>query len=271
MVRRFCNHALILACFLFVGCTTKTVPFPEILGTKLNVTEVEEILRELTQNDNEVTSFRTLSRTRFEEPDDSYSVRHALVFSKPSSLRIETLPVNSGYTLSLLTASEGSATFLYPPDEIAIVGSSGAKLLKKIIRIPATEREIMSLLSGRVPAKYIESTNLKSFTLTRSLDGSEVAIVRGANQHYWLVESDSLRLRKVQIRDADGKRIRLAVSYESFQTLDSGIEVPSRFTVSLPDEDLVLRFLLQGPRVNEEISPELFVVEVPKGYSQRNL
>jgi hypothetical protein len=256
--------------FLFVmlwcaGCgTSLTALKPSVKGEPLHQMEADAIIERLWVRDNEIRTLRALARSTFVHGDDSQSVRQIFVFQKPDKLRLETLALQTATTLSLVTSREGIATYLDPGQKEAKTGNAESQFFNALLHIPASEQELMSLISGRVPSRFLVPGELEVY---RNGDGT-LSLVKGNFLYYWLVDEADLSVRECQIRDVFKDNLLFRVVYEG-RRVEDNIVLPETIHLHMPADRFETRIGFGKITVNAPIPAGLFNVAIPSDYSVR--
>lgn len=256
-------RAMALAlCLIGAGCGAGALSVrPKIKTSPLLSLETDGIVERLWLRDNEVTSLRALSRSTFEQEDDSQTVRQVFVFEKPDKLRFETLPLNASIALSLVISRDGLATFLDSIQKKATRGSAEKEFFNALLHIPASERELMSFLTGRIPTRFLNPGELQMY---RNGDGT-LSVVKDDFLYYWVVNETDYSVRECQIRDQFKGILLFKVTYEGTQVV-SDIVLPKKISLEVPKEDFKSTIDFTQVKLNEDVPDNLFKVEIPSDY-----
>src|SRR4051794_8665707 len=83
-----------------------------VKGVQVDPVSAQSAISPLTTAALEITSFRGLFKTVIRHGKDAELIRHAIVFTRPNKIRIETLPRDAAWTLSLLVSEGKNLTLL---------------------------------------------------------------------------------------------------------------------------------------------------------------
>jgi len=230
-------------------------------GSPISPHEEYKVAQLLIDKDEEIKSFRGLYRSSFEHEKESWQARQAVVFQKPDKLRIEALPLVGVATISLLVARQGVATYLDVPNKKAYQGSAESDFFNQFLKVSASERELMSLFVGRIPARYLNAVQIRSI-------GDSYSVTRGG--YVWKINKSTLLCSYAEVRDAFNERIIFSIEYGSpMQINKSSVSVPNSIKiVSHRDSSTALGELVSG-EINLSINSTLFEQKIPIDFSKR--
>ena len=202
---------------LLSSCTPRVprIPFD---GTIASTSLTATIREKLTARDGELTSLRALADAEISDTGHGGSqgvahLREAVVFVKPDKLRLEILPTQGAYALSLLVTNNGSLTYLEPPEKRAVRGSESERVIYSILKLAVGERELMSLLTGRIPPRYLSKEGGAALLVSR--DSSSYLLSRGDGAEDFEIDSESLFLKRVTFRSRFNDSLVGEITYSS--------------------------------------------------------
>jgi outer membrane lipoprotein-sorting protein len=244
---------------------------PEVRGATLSSQESRDVLTRVSQKTSEVQSFRALSNTEFRYRGDANYLRHVFAFERPALLRVETFPTNANFTIALLTANSENIVLLEPGEKKAVKSSSAAELIKSYLYLPLDEESLMSLLTGRLPGKVIQSMeNSGNTRLVSDTSSGKLSLVKGDFHYYAALDAVTLDLYDFQIRDEFSGRIELEVAFSNY--IDwNGVRVPSSIKLAMPADNVEAKFELESFKVNQQLPAQLFQTRIPSDFDVESL
>lgn len=145
---------LLTCCFLF-GCSA-TIPIPVSRGTLQSTTDTS-LVKIFFNPRTEPNFVKSLYTVYFKQDEqESLRFRYAISYKNPDKLRIETLPINAFYTLSLFTTSEGKFSLKDLQNNHQETGELSEEVLKKAFGISISIPEILSIIQMKVPYSISE-------------------------------------------------------------------------------------------------------------------
>lgn len=266
---RIANAVLVTFALILSSCV-RPPPLPSLIGQPYSADLLDDLEKRLIQEDSEVRALRVSARAEIEAALHREILRYAIVFSRPDDLRVEVFPTSANYTLSLLVANDGKVTFIDSVNRQAVVTQSGEELIRSYFFIPAGEEDLMSLIAGRMPRRFIE----RAFEpgrgrVVENPDKGTIEIVRGDFEDYWLLDAKTLDIREVQLRNAFDSEVELHLKFGEYQVTD-GVRLPTSIELRLPSENATITFTYNKVTLNPELPNALFSVRVPAGYQIRD-
>lgn len=257
-----------LAVLLFSACTLRPhssqVPSGAVLLPPQESTRALEVVR---QQSAAVRTFKALSDTSIFYGDEQSTLRYVFAFEGPDKLRIEALPLNGFYTLSLFVAAEGRALLLDPAEKKAETGAFEAPLIRKMLRLPLSGRDLPSLIAGRVAADILGAGNFKVYA---ALNSEKLYFLSADERYYFICGRLSGLPEYFEIRDPFRGGLALAVSYSDWRNF-GGFDIPVALKVHAAGDDMDLDLSLSNVAVNQVLPARLFKVDIPASYRIVNL
>ncbi len=258
-VRSVLTHVVFFVAL--TGCSRMFFPKPVLSGVPLSEEEAQGIVKTLTERDEQLVSFRGLARTTLTEGKERATFRQAVVFFKPSDLRIEAIPTTSAVTLNLLTIHEGEIVLLDPAEKRAVRGRDTRKILREFLKFPLSEGELMSLLVGNIPGRALLPMS-EPLRVYRNDATNTLTLVRGDFREYFKLRASDYALVEAQYRDKNG--IELLTRLEFVPKEDGS---PQEMLLSLPEEKTTMKLVWSSQTRNAALSEELFSVTIPEDYT----
>ena len=235
-----------------------------VTGHELSGSSKSRLLAMIQQKSNDIKSFKALARVEVIYRDRNSSLRYGLLAERPNFFRIEGLPLNGSYSLSVLTAYADRLQLVDHTNKTVTFGPLSRSSLEALLQIPADPNELIDYLAGVVPA--LTSTQLsKDLRVFFDPELKKYYLMSSDMLNFWQIDSLSLRLEKAQFKQADQLEPFLEISYEH------GQQDPKNLEFVIPDKDLKIKLQYQIVNTNSKIRSFSFNVPVPEGYKLRAL
>jgi outer membrane lipoprotein-sorting protein len=241
-----------------VSCSPRPARFSIEQGMLLSPEEQGSILSLFLTRDKELSSLRQLARVRFETSEGSQTGRQVLLFERPDRVRLETLPLNTNYSLSLLVALNGQATYVDFANKKAYQGNAERELFGRFLKVPASERVLLSVFSGRVPTELIQEGDVK---VSRLADGT-LQLNRGEGLFVWHLSGTDQKVFRFFATDTLKDKPLVDITYE-WGTPVKGVELPKGMTMFFPTDGSRTFLEFTQQKVNEDIRDDLFEAVIP--------
>lgn len=250
--------SLTLASFLFSSCGSLTGRIPEKSADHIKAVN---LLSSLNTKNKNLKAFKGIGRIKLWHNNDTWlDERVAWAADSPSSLRIEVLV--SGHP-AIKFSTDGN--FLYyldlttKPSSFKKIRSTDA-CLDRLVSIPIRSRDVVSLLSGRIPIHEYTSAGLIKSKLKKGYILVLKKRWRGVIEKIYLDENKS-EIQKVEIFNTDGS-LKYRAVFKSMQHIKD-YHVPLKLVISNDDG---AGFMLDIERymADVSVSPSMFVLSPPK-------
>jgi outer membrane lipoprotein-sorting protein len=242
-----------------VGCTRVMTPR---LGDKALIVATDEsnnVISRLRERGNEIRSFRSLYRSRFSSSEGTWTLRQAVAFQKPDSLRIDTLALVGLSALSLAQIKGKKAMYLDLAEKKASVAHASSDWSLRYLKLPLTPQELMALITGRLASSTLEALSQDSGVKG---DADSWYITQG-NYLYAKVNKKSFLLDEVQLWDQFKDKELLSLTFKSYK--EDGI--PNELSVVIPKISLSVNLVASSSSINPTIPDSTFEVEVPPDFT----
>lgn len=195
---------------------------------------------------------RTLAQIDLTTPRGRYPARAALIFRKPSFLRIELLPVIGAPEFILAASPEKMSVFIPGKNEF-YTGSPSASNFTKFLPWPVEIDDMVMMLTGAYPS--IVGKN----DLNRIPEDNDARIVvvdspSGCTQTVWLGDHDKL-LERV-LRDETGKML-----YRTRYIYEGSSDVPEK--IMMADGTTSLTIIFTDVKIEREADLSIFDLPEP--------
>lgn len=249
---------MIMAFSIMTGCglrrTVQETPETQVADHR---SEAEELIGRIKRQNEAITAFKGVGRIRYLSQGKLHVNRGAWAGIKPNKFRIEIL--NPARQPAASIASDGQWLCLLSHHEGRFHKERAEDAdLSKLIAMPVTISEIITLLSGGVPLRPYQRAYLKP-----NPNGKGWVIVlkkrwRGVVEKFFLDEKKE-RVRQVEVYNLGGLVYR--VNYQKQRSFN-GVRLPQRIVVSNRDE---VAFQMDVDRywVNVPVSTAMFQLKPP--------
>ncbi len=263
--------SLSLLILLSTGCTATRTRLTLEGTSSLSPPERARFLSLMRQRKEEIHTLRLLFKSTFRKSSvpESRTVRTALVFRNPDSVRLEILPFGAAQSLQLLVSSIDGSTLLSPSDRTAVVSrAEKGGLLRTALHLPLSEADLSFYMVARVPERFFallsdeRDAGISCNAITRRC---LVELLQFGDQ--WIVDADSGRLLQAQLLNRFTKDPSVALQYSNQATAIDSVEIPQEINIAVPEQELQLEFRLIKGRINVSVPDALFEVFIPPSYS----
>jgi outer membrane lipoprotein-sorting protein len=247
--------ALSLTLYFMSGCSGLVIDQPP---KPKNLIEIQTLLSELTDRNHSLKSFKGIGKVTVNRAGSEYSARLAWAGTQPDKLRIELFGAPGQPKAGF--ASDGKWLYYFDPSDtqhaIRKISSKDSSL-RKFIYIPITSREIVTLLSGRIPdfAHY-------SFNLRKSHQGYILIL----NKRWWTgvqkIYLDPTKKKVQKIETFQGNSLVYRAEFLEMQTVKEYL-VPLNLLIS-DNNGTFFRLHINRYWANVSVSPEMFQLKPPK-------
>ena len=250
--------SLVAASFLFSSCASLTGRMPEKSADHVEAVNLLAVLNTKNQN---LKAFKGIGRIKlWYNNNPGIDERVAWAGTNPSNLLIVVLV--SGHP-AIKFSTDGN--FLYyldlttKPTAFKKIRSTDARL-DRLVSIPIRSRDVVSLLSGRIPIHEYTSAGLMKNKLKKGYILVLKRRWRGVIEKVYLDENKS-DIQQVEIFKSDGS-LKYRAVFKTMQYI-KGYHVPLKLVISNDDG---AGFMLDIERymADVSVSPSMFVLSPPR-------
>jgi hypothetical protein len=265
---------------------------------------IENLRNSLLQADTSLFSLRSLMKVKYKNlestkdstvdeehtPPRQQTFRQVFLFKKPHLLRLETIPLNTAYALSVLVTNSKTSLYIDNVEKKAYTGNIEHVLFNSLLRLPASEEELISFLSGRVPVKYLKKNDLTFYQeseKTQLDDRLQSPSIQKIHIFYrnileWVIDAKTLALLHVTAKDQFKDKVLLEADFEweelknlnaPSETKISHVTMPSKYVFTIPSEKTQIEGKYEQYEINENakiVDEEKFIVKIPDGFEVVN-
>lgn len=246
---------------LFLNACSTSIQIPEVEGSRLGPAEEKDLFDRINAQAEQIRSGKMLLKTSITHGSDLFSFRQAVVFHKPDSIRIESFPDNSFFSLNLFVSGKEGSLFLDNQEKEVYLSADPRLLLEEQLHFPVDETLLFRIISG-----YFESLDFSNRYHALRLSGNEIALRVSDGSELWLIDEESLRIKRFWL-SVDGDKDVTISGLLTYQPLSL---LPEEIEASLPKKNLSLKFKRVSSTINPEISDSLFQARIPDGYEIKN-
>lgn len=263
-LRRICIGVLFVtfASLSISGCTRLSF-HPLVSGSEVSDEEKASVSTRLKEKDEQLYTFRGIAKGKSEGGEIEGQFRQVMVFERPDKLRLEWLPIDAAYTLQLLIAKGGTATYLDTQSKKAVKGSLKHQFFESALNLPADEQTIMSLIIGFVPARFAVRDDLKIY---KDATLNKIFVFTGDKSFYARLDPVSLLIEECELRNQFNGKLIVRASY-SRKSLSP---LPQRVVIYSRDDGSTTDFTFVNAEQNLQIPSKLFEISIPSDYEVEN-
>jgi hypothetical protein len=252
---------LYLLCILaFPGCSLIT-PSPDdmkLAALPMNPKAVLEQTGVFHRN-----ILKAMANIEVKHGSERYSTKAGLIIKKPSSLRIEAIPI-IGPVNFFLSIQEDVLKIFFPQKGIFYVGKATNENLSNVAHFITAEmrvEDLLSLMSGTYPQIDEKTLVLKGVVEEKRYRVDRITEGRRL-QSLWVDRANN-HLVEVQVFKENGKIAYTAI-FEDFNTTEGSIVAPLKITI-LSGEDEYSRLIIRYSSIQyvTEIESSAFDLQIP--------
>ncbi len=233
-------------------------PLPLPPGAEVSEARKQEIQAQLSKRSAALENFRALWNATLNTESLRGSFRYAVVYSRPSLMRVEVFPTNAAYALQLAAVTPERSVYLDNTTREALVGKAPEEIFEKLFGMELPLEAIVFMLTASVPE--LEDASF--------FEGNGLILVQDSQERlFWTLDAASLDITSVEIRPGLLRDLAARISYNDYQAHE-GIRFPHRCQVDVLYPSLAGTLSLRAAmvRLNSEIDPKLFEVAIPENF-----
>jgi len=270
MKLKFCRALSLILAFFFSGCYGRAF-HPLFDGEALSEAQRGAALNKILSYKNEAQTFRCLSHARSDINGEKATLRYAIVFERPDKLRIEALPLNSAYALSIVIANGDKFLALDTSSKRAYSGKPDAENFSKTLNLKLDSKSLIPLVIGRLPLELYTLLGDTRRVQFRLAPDTKTLRANLDNFNFYLeFDAESLLLKSFQSKDSKRGTLALRIDYDNYQEV-SGIKVPATIKLSIPADRVNIDMRLSAPNLNQALGDRFFKLDIPEGFSLDSL
>jgi Domain of unknown function (DUF4292) len=237
-------------CTAMIGCATVTPPPPEP-QLPAKQWEAGELIKSLSERNQQFRSLRALARLDYAGPDGKGNVQEAVLVQRPDQLRLETLTFLGA--VLIVTVNDREIIGYHPREGVFVRGPRSKENLLRYTQIPLELDEMTALLLGLPPVDTNAPRRQEGNTLIFSPNGRKQDAVTFESQ-------TPVPTRWERFNEAGA--VELSARFLDYVSTPAG-SFPSKIQIEAPLQKRKLEIRYQEPEVNASISPEVFTQEKP--------
>ena len=294
MQRKRDRRLIFLPAVLFVllslsGCPRVMTRAPERLDefSVIEPAERAKISEELSKTAASIRTFKGLASIVIEHFPSKDRGRQAILFSRPSELRLETFEPAVNRLVSLVTVNDGSLRAVVTREKRAYVGEASPEILERFVYLPLQPDAVMLLLVGRLNPDELPAIDSKghsadsvqwrksptgdSYLLYAPLRSGALtieAVMRVSGGKQLGAKESELMLQELLLYERATRKLRVKVVYsypEPPPIAGSGAILPQTVRVELPQKHVVVELAFTETKINQTIPAERFGLAIPAG------
>jgi outer membrane lipoprotein-sorting protein len=237
-------------CTTVIGCATVAPPPPEP-QLPAKQWEISELIKSLSERNQQFRSLRALARLDYFGPDGKGNVQEAVLVQRPNQLRLETLSFLGA--ILIVTVNDGEIIGYHPREGIFVRGPQSKENLLRYTQIPLELDEMTALLVGLPPVDTSAPRRQEGPAVVFSQNGRDQDAVR-------FEEQTPVPTRWERFNDAG--QVELSARFLDYISTPAG-SFPSRIQVEAHLQKRKLEIRYQQPEVNASLPPEVFTQDKP--------
>lgn len=235
-----------------VGCS------PRVALRPAEMPSAQELLKNLQAEDAKVQTLQAVGSLKWSRQGERQSVEHALLLSRPGSLRLEALSPMGSSVLSL-SIQRGVAEVYVRGENRALRGPASDRMMERLFALPMRVDEVLGVLCGRPPLCPAAAV--------------EARVEAGS----WILEldcQDSGLHEQIRVDPAKGDPLSMVILSSSGQVMATvswsgfrkvgDVRVPTEIRAELPAKASRLELRLRELDPNLAIPDERFKLNIPK-------
>ncbi|MCB0354170.1 MAG: hypothetical protein KDD64_11615 [Bdellovibrionales bacterium] len=257
--------------FVGFGCSSrKPVRFDIPVGERVEGKALEQLVSGVEARIRGVDSVRSLSRVRVQSSDASHSFRWAIVYESPERVRIETLPLNTFYSLQTLASSDGEFAVVVPSERTFFSGKVTRRRIGEFLGVPFEIDESMALLLGGIPVSLL-SASFSSGDLVGVVRSDDLIELVDKSQRFRArVGSKDFIIHELDLRDPFDDQILLELQADSVIEI-AGFSYPGHLKLTLPKSSQTTEVWMSIKSLNTPVEEQIFSLTPPAGFAVREL
>ena len=264
MRKRLPSFFFILSAFLILSACTITKTQKTGGGSKQSFSSSLVVLEKIDRDNQFKDGVKAIARMEVNTPEGRYPLKAALVLKRPSSLRLETIPLIGPADL-FLTVHENVLKVFVPQNGKFYIGKATTRNLAHFIPVPATAlsiEDMTSIMLGMHP-----EIRGKTITLDGSSEGSLYRID---------ILSENRKIQSLWVEPAEDHLVRVDLFGDNNSRLFSArfigrnrienMTMPENVTIAYGDNDkpdIIIRYVDIGPA--KGIDATIFDLKPPPG------
>jgi len=212
------------------------------------------------------TILQAIAKIEAKNTEGRYATKAAVLIKKPSSLRIEAIPVFGPVNLFLSVHNDILKIFL-PQRGTFYIGKAISENLAHIVKYfpPGLSiEELLPIMLGTYPSLHEENVSLRGSWEEKQYRVDMTAKDGRKLQSIW-IDISTQNLIKVQVfNKADS--VLYTASFEEFKELPSGVAMPFKITITLEKDGYSeLSIHYSSVQFVSDIAAQMFDLQIPPG------
>lgn len=253
MVHIYMRRVITFFLFLFlISCSSKAYQaYPKPVGRLLDKNESDVVLSKLQSKKFPDTS-KFLLNASLRYGEEFHSFRQGLIFKAPNNFRIETYPLQAGWASNYFITNGSEYVYYDSQKNSEEKGVFKESLFEEFYNIPITLNEILSLLIGQTPYKWL----LGSVHVFESSDNLSFNSID--SQYYWNVNHEG-ELQDFIIYKPNSTKVILKGKVVSYSKVAKR-NLPKAIQLQIPSHDIVITIRTAQSFIDQDLPSEVFVI-----------
>lgn len=252
------KRVILVSLFGFLQACSFTDRMPELPDQTMSAEQRDQLQERFSEARPALASLKALYIVRQVDPRITY--RYAFVFDMPARARVEVLPAQGFFALSLFASDGAEARLLDPAAKVAYRSNEPRALFEDQFGLPLDILNIPYVLSGRLPPAVLTDSNFSWYLLA----SGEIGLANADMTEYWQVRSQDGTLTRLQIRSSSGRLYADIVPSGTMQFEEHVIPAFIKLDVPLAEQEFEL--VPQMVKFNEPVREALFAPAIPPSY-----
>ncbi len=243
----------ILLIFCLASCSSKAYQaYPKPAGVLLDDVATSLQLQKFQSYEVPETA-KFLLNVSLRYGKDFNSFRQGLIFKAPNKFRVETYPLQAGWASNYFISDGEKYVYYDSQNNNEQIGLFNESLFEEFYNIPITLDEILSLLIGRTPKRWLLSKN-SIFAIENNF-----AMNSKDKKYFWHLSNDGSLLDFLIYKDSSNKVI-LKGKVISYSKDNLETTIPKAIQLDVPEHDVRIIIRTSQAQLNHEIPTENFII-----------
>lgn len=217
----------------------------------------QEILERFDKQQGGIRSLRALANLDINSMGEKRNIKAIIVSEPPVSLRLEFLSF-IGQPLQFLVCRNGNFWFYSPFQNMAMTGETVRFNIYRLLGVNMELNEIINILLAN--PSLIKSSNPPQIKYNEDDETFLVQINEGDTEQLLWLDGKTYNPKKLVIQKQ--QQIELLVFWDDYRE-ENSILFPGKIQVQRPQEATELEIKLSDTNLNQEITSDLFSLDIP--------
>ncbi|MEX0595092.1 MAG: DUF4292 domain-containing protein, partial [Candidatus Paceibacterota bacterium] len=178
---------------------------------------------------------------------DFNSFRQGLVYRSPSSFRVETYPIQAAWSSNYFISNGQEFLYFDAQNNKQERGDFQEDLFEKYYNIPVTFDEILNLLLGQTPKKWILNQDLEIYSSQEGFFCSSIN-----KKYFWTLDQNN-QIKDFSIYQEGTQKIILKGVVLSYLKKENQV-LPNIIQLEIPEHDVKITIRMSQVELNQSIA-----------------